>query len=103
MSIEYTTQVKTGGTTVSVTTATTTLLPSNGSQRTVMLQNLSTVPVYVLLGDGCTTSNFNFVLPAGTADGDGTGGFFGEDTVSYTGIITACVATGTANVQATSL
>lgn len=89
--------------TVSVGTSPTVLLAYDDNRRTVVLQNLSTSPVYVYFGAGCTTSLFSFILPAGTASNDGTGGVFTEDTLSYTGIISATVASGTADVQVTGI
>lgn len=53
------------------------------------IQNLSTNPLYVLLGSGASTSVFHFILKAGTAQDDGTGGTVGmEEGVVYTGLIT---------------
>lgn len=88
---------------VSVGTSPTPLLLANDERRQILIQNLSMVPVFIYFGDGCTTSKFSFILPAGTANTDGTGGVFTEDTLSYQGDITACVSSGSANVVVTSI
>lgn len=89
--------------TISVGSTTTIILNANDERRTIVLQNIDTVPIYVYFGSGATTSLFSFILPAGTAGNDGTGGVFTEDTLSYTGIITAVVASGSANLQVTEI
>ena len=70
--------------------------------RTIMLQNLGTVPVFVHLGTGAnnTGSNGEFVLKAGTAADDGTGGVYTID--GYIGLITGA-STAATNVSVTVL
>jgi len=88
---------------ISVGTGVTPLLAADENRRTVILQNCGIVPVFVKLGSGCTTSDFSFILAAGTAANDGLGSMFGEDVLSYQGIITATTASSTANVAVTSI
>ena len=68
----------------------TALADSIGDRRSSWsIQNLGTNTLYVLLGDGATTSVFHYALKAGSINDDGTGGSVGEsDGVIYTGIIT---------------
>lgn len=70
--------------------------------RTIMLQNLGTVPVFVHLGTGANNagSNGEFVLKAGDAADDGTGGVYTID--GYIGLITGA-STGATNVSVTVL
>lgn len=54
-----------------------------------LIQNLGTNPLFVKEGSGATTSDFSYILSAGTANDNGTGGNY--ETVSeqcYTGVIT---------------
>jgi len=54
-----------------------------------MIQNLSTNPLYVLLGPGASASVFHAVLKGGTASNDGNGGSLTQmQGVIYQGIIT---------------
>lgn len=101
--IEYSSQTTNNGGTVTVGSSATQLLAANDNRRTIVLQNLSTSPIFVKFGSGATTSSFSFILPAGTASNDGTGGVFTEDTLSYTGVITAVVSSGTADIQVTEI
>lgn len=53
------------------------------------IQNLGTNALFVKLGTGASTSDFNFVLKAGTGTDDGTGGSVSQEMGTvYTGIIT---------------
>lgn len=63
------------------------LLPANEYRRNVIIQNLGTNPLFVKFGDSASTSSFDFILSPGTANDDGLGGIFAEDTLSYTGVI----------------
>lgn len=65
-----------------------TALAANDNRRTVIIQNLGTNPLFVKFGDGASTTSFDVVLKAGTANDDGLGGVTSFDTLSYTGIIT---------------
>lgn len=66
-----------------------TAIASNTKRIVWNIQNLGTNALFVLLGSGASTSVFHFVLKAGTANDDGTGGTVGqEEGVIYTGIIT---------------
>jgi hypothetical protein len=66
----------------------TTALASNPKRIVWNIQNLGMNALYVLLGTGASTSVFHFVLKAGTANDDGTGGTVGmEEGVIYTGSI----------------
>lgn len=51
-----------------------TVLAANPARITWSIQNLGTNKIYVRLGAGATTSVFHFIIPAGTAQDDGTGG-----------------------------
>src|SRR5687768_8185472 len=61
-------------------TATPTLVTSDATTVTIasgqkgFVQNLDDAAVYVRLGSGASSSNFNFVLSAGSAANDGLGG-----------------------------
>lgn len=53
------------------------------------IQNLGQNELYVLMGDGATTSVFHTVLKKGTANDDGTAGSVGQEQgIIYTGKIT---------------
>lgn len=43
-----------------------------------LIQNLGTNPLFVRLGDGGSTTVFNFVLAAGTVNDNGTGGMYAQ-------------------------
>lgn len=70
-----------------VITSATTVLSSNTSRKNWQIQNLGTNPLYVRLGASATTSSggYNFILQPGTANDDGKGGSFWDDT--YTGVV----------------
>jgi len=66
-----------------------TALAENRERGAFQIQNLGTNPLFVLLGDGASTSVFHQVLKGGTGNDDGLGGSFSMSTgVVYTGIIT---------------
>lgn len=90
MSIEYSTQInsRTG-----IVTTAGNILQSYGSRRVLIIQNLGTDPLFVALGEGASSTNFDFILEACTAQDDGTGGIMSEDTLSYTGIISVAGTT----------
>ena len=90
---------------VAVNGANVTLLAAAASTvkyRTVMLQNLGTEVVFVRLASGASTTGANgeFVLKAGDAADDGTGGVYTID--GYIGLITGA-STGATNVSVTVL
>lgn len=67
----------------------TTALSANNARIGWSIQNLGTNPLYVLLGAGASNSVFHFVLKAGTANDDGTGGSVAQSTGTvFTGPIT---------------
>lgn len=69
--------------------STATALASNKNRSAWMIQNLSTNPLFVLMGSGCTTSVFHVVLKGATVQDDGTGGSIAQEMGTvYTGIIT---------------
>jgi len=85
MNIVYQTQASNTPSIASSTTA----LAANPKRIVWNIQNLGQNPLFVLLGTGASTSVFHFVLKAGTANDDGTGGTVGmEEGVIYTGVIT---------------
>ena len=66
-----------------------TALALNEGRGAFMIQNLGTNTLYVLLGAGCTTSQFHIILKASSVANDGTGGVLSmESGTVYTGIIT---------------
>lgn len=66
-----------------------TALVKNPERSAWMIQNLSTNPLFVLLGSGASTSVFHVVLKGGTSSNDGTGGVISQESGTiYTGIIT---------------
>lgn len=75
------------------------VLASNGVRKKLVLQNLSTQPVYVLLtADSALAVSgtvFSFILQGGTAANDGKGGTFIDD--MWTGYVKAIAAAGTGN------
>lgn len=66
-----------------------TALEANPARCSWMIQNLGQNALFVRRGSGASTSVFNHVLKAGTANDDGTGGSIAEESgVIYTGILT---------------
>lgn len=91
MSIEYTSQVHTRS---GIITSAGTVLPEYTSRRTAIVQNLNgTHPLFVKFGSGASSTDFDFILKAGSDPDDGNGGTFAEDTLSYTGIISVAGTT----------
>jgi hypothetical protein len=67
----------------------TTALAANANRCAWRIQNLSTNPLFVLLGTGATSSQYHAVLSASVVAADGTGGVWNQsDGIVYTGIIT---------------
>ncbi len=66
-----------------------TALAANTARVGWQIQNLGQNPLFVLLGSGASTTVFHFILKAGTANDDGTGGSFSQmmGTI-YDGIVT---------------
>lgn len=83
-SIEYSSQIK--NRTGIVTTAGT-ILNINDNRRGLIIQNLGKDPLFVKLGENASTSDFDFILKAGSATDDGLGGIMSYDVLSYTGAI----------------
>jgi len=67
--------------------STATVLSANTGRRFFIVQNLGQNPLFVKFGSGATTSDFDVVLKAGTANDDGVGGSITSDIVVYTGVI----------------
>ena len=66
-----------------------TLLAVNTERRGLIIQNLNgTDPLFVKFGSGASTSSFDIILKAGSANDDGLGGTISYDVLSYRGIIT---------------
>jgi len=64
-----------------------TILSENLNRRGLIIQNLGTDELFVKFGASATTSSFDVVLKAGTANDDGLGGTLSYDVLSYTGVI----------------
>ena len=76
------------GTRTGIVTSAGTLLSANDNRKTMVIQNLNgTDALFVKLGTGASTTDFDFILKAGAVNDDGLGGIFAEDTLSYTGIV----------------
>lgn len=66
-----------------------TALAANTARIAFSIQNLSTNPLFILLGSGATTSVFHTVLKGSTVANDGTGGSYSmEAGTVYNGIVT---------------
>jgi hypothetical protein len=76
----------------SVATSSTTLLASNVNRKFASVQNDSGSTVFVAFGTAATTTDYTVKLVDGA---------FYEVPLSYTGLITACVAAGSATVRVT--
>lgn len=75
------------------TTSTTALADSAGRRIAWNIQNLDTAVLYVCLGAGASSSQYHFVLKAGSGSADGSGGSVGQENgVVYTGVITVASA-----------
>lgn len=71
-----------------------TALAANTARIGWSIQNLSTNPLFVLLGSGASTTVFHRVLKASTGVNDGSGGDYGQNSGAvYTGIITIAGST----------
>ena len=62
------------------------------------IQNLDDAALHVKLGASCSTTDYHFVLKAGSAAADGNGGFLEID--DYTGVVSVAAAAGTASYMA---
>lgn len=69
-------------------------IASNNARIGWSIQNLGTNPLFVLLGNGASTTVFHYVLKGGTASDDGLGGSitFTNGTV-YSGIVSVAGTT----------
>lgn len=80
---------QTGNSNTPVIASAATALAANPKRNGWAIQNLGTNPLFVLLGNGASTTVFHWVLKAATAQDDGTGGTVEQRTgVIFTGIIT---------------
>ena len=72
-----------------ILTAAGTALAAQPARMSYKIQNLGQNPLFVKEGASASTSDFSYVLAAGSGNDDGTGGSYdhGSDQV-YTGIIT---------------
>lgn len=82
--------------TSAIVTSDGTALAANASRKGFSIQNVNDAAVYVKLGAGCSSSDFSFVLKAGSAADDGNGGFYSD--LLYTGIVTIAAKTGSPRV-----
>ena len=76
-----------------IVTAAGTILSENLNRRGLIIQNLGTDELFVKFGASASTSSFDVVLKAGTANDDGLGGTLSYDVLSYTGIISVAGTT----------
>lgn len=66
-----------------------TAIASNAARKAWQIQNVGINPLFVLLGNGASTSVFHAVLKGGTGASDGLGGSISQTSGAiYTGIIT---------------
>ena len=74
---------------VAIVTLAGTVLVPNGNRLAWFVQNLGTNPLYVKMGAGASTTDFDFALKGCTAQDDGTGGYISDEifqgTVSIAG------------------
>lgn len=67
----------------------TTAAPANPARISYFIFNLGTNPLYVKEGASASTTDFSYVLAAGTVNDNGTGGAYESlSTQVYTGVIT---------------
>lgn len=71
-----------------------TALADNPKRGAFQIQNLGTNPLFVLLGDGATSSVFHAVLKGGSINDDGLGASFSQSN--------GCVYTGKITIAGTS-
>jgi len=71
----------------------TTALTSNPNRIGFILQNQDNAKLYVKWGAGCSTSDYDMILKAGTAAADGTAGSVSMmEGIIYTGVISVASA-----------
>ncbi len=77
-----------------ILTAAGTALEANEARVSYFIQNLGTNPIFVKEGSGASTTDFTYILSAGTGADDGTGGSY-DSTASqiYVGILTVAGTT----------
>ena len=81
-------RVKTSTNTAILTSAGT-ALAANPARMSYKIQNLGTNPLFVKEGASASTSDFSYILAAGTVNDNGTGGSYDSgDLQVYIGIIT---------------
>lgn len=79
----------TNANTPAILTSAGTALASNPARIAWSIQNLGQNPLFVLRGNGASTTVFHTVLKAATSNDDGTGGSISEEAGTiYTGILT---------------
>lgn len=72
-----------------ILTAAGTAAIANSGRISYFIQNLGTNPLFVKEGSGATTSDFDYILAAGTANDDGTAASYDSPSSNcYQGIIT---------------
>ena len=86
------------GTTLSINTpeiltAAGTALSENDDRKSWHIQNLGTNPIFVRIGGTASTTVFHLILKGGTAQDDGSGGFYGEDGNIVTGALISVAGT----------
>jgi len=96
LTIESSSQIHTR---TGIITAAGTLLPANDNRRTIIIQNLGREVLFVKFGSDASSTDFDVILKAGSANDDGLGGVLSYDVLSYTGIIS--VAGNTVRCTAT--
>ena len=62
-----------------------TVLSRNDNRRFFSIQNVGTNPLFILLGDGASTTVFHAVIKGGAGNSDGLGGSYSSGTVCYQG------------------
>lgn len=77
-----------------------TAISANASRKSWALQNMGTLPLYVRLSTGASTTVFHIVLKAGIVNDDGNGGYVSDEI--WKGEVSVA-STGTARYVATEL
>lgn len=65
------------------------VIAATPTRKSATIQNLGMNPLFVRLGTGASSTVFNYILKAGTANDDGTGGSITLSGTDWTGIISA--------------
>lgn len=89
VSIDVSPIVDSSSTTSSGIASSTTALAASSTRKWYRIQNLGTNPLFVREGASASTTNFDYILSAGTGTDDGLGGSYETHSYSiYTGVIT---------------